>query len=146
MKIKCLHGYYYFYDTTASDVSDFISYYGLPLVADKDYFTFELLKDAPSYIIKGNTYLGATAIKTVEGKPEDIFRANQLTYNFLTGKVEPIKSIKRSVQVFNAGKFYYASGLILLGSLNDEGLRVTDYSAYYYKNTKTFKYNEVSFV
>lgn len=142
MKVRCVHGYFFFEESSTGQLSDFMNRFGLSIVPNGDHFTFEFLKDAPTYSIKGNTYLGALATKTFEGTPWDIMRENKLVYNFQTGMVVSLLSVTTITPLYNSGRYYFSNGLILPGSLTDEGLRVTDYSARY--SELRFKYSEVT--
>ena len=145
MKIRCSHGFYYFREEKIGEISDFISLYGLSLSAENDYYTFDLLLGAPKYSILGNTYLGADVIKTFEGEPHEILRQNELVYNFQKGVVEPISNVSINISIFNAGNYYSSNGLIVAGSIMDDGQRVRDYSATFTKGSRVFKYSEVNF-
>jgi hypothetical protein len=145
VKVNCLHGYFKFKERAVGQISDFISYYGFALELKDDYYTFATLKDAPEYSIAGNLYLGAPAIKTFEGKPWEVMKENKLVYDFTVDKVVPILSIVQPVQITSTDRYLLTSGMLLPGSLTDEGLRVTDYAAFYLFETIKFKYTEVGF-
>ncbi len=147
MKIRCLHGYFLFKETASGDVARFQNIFsGLSIVpAIDDYFTFEKLFEAPTHVIAGDTYLGAPATETYEGKPWDIMRANGLVYNIGTGLVEPITAVKTRLELKTSINYYVSPGLIQPGSVRDDGLRVTDYAAFFLFDTHRFRYSEVSF-
>lgn len=145
MTIKCLHGYFKFNETKMGEVSDFISLFELDLVSKNDYYTFPELASAPDYAIKGGFYLGAIVTKTFEGEPWDIMRENKLVYNFLTKRVVPLQSVTQRPVINQAANYYFSDGLLLPGSVRDDGLRVTDYSAGYLFGSIKFKYAEVQF-
>ncbi len=146
MKIKCLHGYFIFQETRISQVSDFISRFGLELVQDGPDYTFELLAGAPRYSIKGKSYLGNVALKNFEGEPWEVFAKNELVYDFSKGLVVPISSVTNTVTIDQAGNKFISPGLILPGSLTADGDRVMDYSAWYSRDTLRFSYSEVAYV
>lgn len=143
MKINCLHGYFIFHEESIGEVSDFISMYGLPLVFKDDHFTFEFLADAPEVAIKSGTYLNAIATKTFAGKPWEIMRENQLVYDFDKDLLVPLNSITTRAPLYAAGKYFVSPGLILPGSLTDKGARVTEYAAWFSKESMRFRYSEV---
>lgn len=145
MKVKCIHGYFIFDEILVGEISDFSSRYGLTIVPSYDHFTFEFLEDAPKYSIEGGEYLGATAIATFEGEPWEVMRANGLVYDFTSGAVVPISTITQRASVNAAGRYYISNGLIIPGSLTDEGERVTDYSAHYSNAQLNFRYSEVTY-
>ena len=145
MKINCFHGYFIFEDAQPGQVSDFVSLFKLPIALSKDHLTFKDLIDAPEYSIATAPYLTATANTTYAGKPWEIFRANELVYNFDKGLVVPIDTITQLVELYSSGNFYFSPGLILPGSLTDEGKRVTDYVARFSPDTMRFRYTEVTF-
>jgi hypothetical protein len=150
MLVKCIHGYFQFFETAPGELSKFsdrfVSRLELDLEVAIDHVTFASLKDAPNYSIKNSKYLEATALKTFEGKPWEVMKENGLVYNFQTDEVVPITSITQRVQLDQASSYFLASGLILPGSLTDQGKRVTDYSAWYLFESAMFKYSEVTLV
>ncbi len=143
MKLNCMHGYFKFFAEGSEDIGDFLNLYPFDLVAEKDYYTFSFLEDAPKYSLQGGTYLGAIATKTFEGEPWEILRENGLVYDFLNDVVVPIATITQLCELQETNRYFIADGLVLPGSLTDDGDRVTDYSAFYYNNK--FEYNEVTF-
>ncbi len=143
MKIKCSHGYFTFEENYSGEISDFMAMTGLMIVSNNEIFTFEELADAPDYALVGGEYLGAAVSETYEGKPHEIMRANGLVYDFSQSLVVPIATIVNMVELKNAGAYYVANGLILPGSVTDDGERITDYSAWYSKATG-FRYSEVN--
>jgi hypothetical protein len=145
MKIDCVHGYFIFEETSAGQFSSFMSRFDQVIERSKDHFTFEFLVNAPDYAIKGSTYLGAPVKETFEGRPWEIMRVNDLVYDFTKGLVVPIATITQAVEIKASGSFYLANGMILPGSLTDEGLRVTDYSAFYIWERLGFKYSEIDY-
>ncbi len=146
MRIKCRHGYFLFDELAPGQVSRFMGLFGLELAAAADgQITFADLVDAPEHSIAGGTYLGAPATQTLAGRPWDILRANGLIYNFNTGLVVPILAVTQKIQIKAAANFFLSSGLILPGSLTDEGTRVTDYAAFFSPDRMTFKYSEVGY-
>ena len=146
MKIRCVDGYFMFREQRVGEISDFISLFKLDLVSKEDYFTFAVLADAPNYALAGAPYLNATAIKTFAGRPWEVMRENDLVYNFETGKLVPLLSVTRMVQIDVAGNYLFSQGLILPGSMNKAGQHLTDYVGWFSKETMKFKYSEVTYV
>lgn len=146
MKVRCLHGFFIFEEIKAGEVSDFIGYSGLKVSPSGPFFTFDLLKDAPRYSIAGAPYLGVPAVETFEGEPWEVFEANGFIYDFTLGLLKPIESITTIAPLKNVGRRFISNGLILPGSLTDEGNRVKDYAAHYSQDTLRWLYSEVSFV
>lgn len=146
MKIRCTHGYFEFEESRAGEVSDFVSIFGLDLVRKERVFTFADLENAPDYSIQGGLVLGATAIKTFEGTPAEVFEQNELIYNYDQGLVVPISGITQAVTIQQAGKLYISDGLILPGSLTLSGERVKGYAGWFNRERMRFVYSEVSYV
>lgn len=144
MRVRCIHGYFIFDPDTASDLSAFASLFGFEIDSSGDHFTFADLAAAPDYAIEGSTYLGAPVTKTFEGKPWEIMRENALVYDFVQGRVVPIASIVRRAAITGTRFGYLAQGMILPGSVTEDGRRVTDYSAHHFDG-KQFKYSEIDF-
>ncbi len=143
MKLKCLHGYFKFSELRAGEVSDFMSLYGLSIERSRDHFTFSDLVDAPKYSIEGGKFLGCPTTKTFEGEPWEVMRENGIVYDFANGLVVPISTITQPVKIQACGNFYFAPGIILPGSIMEDGSRVTDYAAFFLFDRMGFKYSEV---
>lgn len=143
MKIDCLHGYYIFREDYAGEASEFMDQWGLTLVKVDDYYTFDGLLDAPDYSIEGAMYLGAPAGYTFEGPPWEVMRENGLVYNWATGRVVSLDSILIITPLTQVGTYFRAGGMIVGGSLTEEGKRITDYAAHY--SSGKFKYSEVAY-
>ncbi len=142
-----MHGYFKFEETLVGQISDFISIFGLDIVLnDKGIFTFPALAEAKDYSILGADYLGAAATKTYAGSPSDIMRENGFVYDFVEEEVVPIASISKAIAVTSSNRYFISNGLILPGSVTEDGDRVTDYSAWFYKEELLFRYTEIDFV
>lgn len=145
MRIDCSHGYFRFTELAAGQMSDFMSLTGLEIARSGDHFTFEGLVDAPEYSLPGGTFLGAPCTVAFAGKPWEVMRANRLVFDFTTGLVVPIASILKVVEIAAAGNFLVTTGMIVPGSVTDDGSRVTDYSAFYSTGRQGFKYSEINY-
>lgn len=131
MKLDCIHGYFIFNETKSGQISNFMSLTGLSLVQKDTYYTFEALQDAKQYSLVASPYLGVPALVNFEGKPWEIFEENGFVYDFSLGLVRPILSIVQKTSVKQAGNTFWSPGLILPGSVTDDGRRVKGYSAWY---------------
>jgi hypothetical protein len=146
MLIKCLHGYFIFKESMAGDLSRFMAIFSdLSIVPVEDYFTFEFLAEAPSHVIAGSTYLGAPCLVSVEGKPWDIMRANSLIYDFANDVVIPIAAVLSRLEIAESSNYFVSPGLIMPGSINNQGQRVKEYSAWMNFESQSFKYTEVGY-
>ncbi len=145
MQIKCLHGYFIFTEDSEGEVSKLSSLFNLDLALKNNYYTFDTLESAPEYSIIGGTYLGAPVIKTFEGKPWEVMRENNLVYDFLNDVVVSIDLIVKHTELDQSDYFYLSPGLILPGSITDDGSRITDYAAWFSFDEQSFKYSEVGF-
>lgn len=146
MKTRCLHGYFIFEETKSGQLSDFMSYSGLKLTPRGPYFTFDFLAFAPRYSIQGKPYLNLTATKTFEGEPWEVFAANGFAFDFTTDLLKPILTVTQLVSIKTVGHRFISNGLILPGSVTDDGKRVKDYAAHYSKETLRWLYSEVTYV
>ena len=146
MKLDCIHGYFLLRETKPGQVSSYMSLTGLKFVAKDDYYTFEKLLDAPVYSIKGSPYLLTPAIKTFEGKPWEVFEENAIVYDFSTGLLRPIMTVTQMTKVQLAGNLLSSPGLILPGSITDDGKRVKGYSAWYSRSRMRWVYTAVYYV
>jgi|SRR5665213_1249903 len=143
LKIQCVSGFFIIRDEATWEIPRFISMVGLQLVSFRDFWTFPFLVTAEDYSLKGKQYLGVTATKTFEGEPWDIMAENGLVYDFGAGLVKPISTITQHLYIKDAGQFYVSNGLLVPGSLRDDGKRVTDYSARFLWDSNSFRYSEV---
>lgn len=146
MRVRCIHGYFIFDEMRQGQISDFMNLTGLSLVPKDNYYTFEGLEDAPEYSLLGKTYLNLPAVALYEGKPWEVFEANEFVFDFTTGLLVPIVSITRLVEIKQAGNLFVTNGLIQPGSLTVEGKRVKDYAAWFSRDRLTWHYSEVAFV
>lgn len=147
MRVECLHGYFRFSEEAVGQVSRFCSLFGLEVARSSrmDHLTFADLVDAPDYSVPGGTFLGAATSELFEGPPWEVMRANGLVYDFQRGLVVPIAEIEQVVSIAQAGFAFLASGMILPGSVTDDGSRVTDYAAFFDPSRQGFKYSEVAY-
>ena len=146
MRIQCKHGFFIFRESKVGEISDFMSLTGLSLAPREDYYTFETLQNAPDYSLIGKPLVGgAVAIKTFQGAPWEVFEANGLVYDFTLDLVVPIATIIAKTKVKLAGNYFVSPGLILPGSLTDEG-RVKDYAAWYLNTRASWLYSGVEYV
>lgn len=143
MKIKCVHGYFIFEEASAGEISKFSSIYGFEITRRNDHYTFDFLKDIPDYTIVGNLFLGVPAIKTCEGDPWYLMQQNQVVYNFITNLVQNINTITVRADISKTANYYISSGLVLPASFTDEGVRVTDYTAWHFSDSAKFKYTDI---
>lgn len=144
MRVDCLHGYFKFTEERAGQVSHFASLFGFELEQVDDHFTFSDLAEAPRYSIAGNPCLGVLATATFEGEPWEVMRANGLVYDFTIGRVVPIETVFQSAELIQSGNYLVSSGMLLPGTLMEDGERVTDYAAHFEPTRMNFKYSEVT--
>lgn len=145
MRIKCLHGYYMFEESKAGQIADFLNLFGFQLISKDGYYTFSSLDSAPEFSIKGSTYLGAPCTKSFEGKPWEVMKQNGLVYDFVNDAVVALETIAYKIQLLETNSYFLSNGMIVAGSVRDDGSRVRDYAAHYLFDTAKFKYSEVSF-
>lgn len=146
MRVRCLHGYFIFDEMREGQISDFMNLTGLELVPKDNHFTFDGLEEAPDYSLVGKNILNLPAISMFEGKPWEVFEANEFVFDFTTGLVVPIASVVRIIEIKQAGNMFVSNGLILPGSLTDGGKRVRDYAAWFSRDRLTWHYTEVKYV
>jgi hypothetical protein len=48
MKVRCVHGYFFFEEDRTGQFSDFVNRFGLSILPNGDHFTFEALVGAPA--------------------------------------------------------------------------------------------------
>lgn len=143
MRIQCNAGFFIIRDEATWEVPRFTNIFGLDLVSFRDFYTFPFLADPPGYSIIGNPFLGVNAIANYEGEPWEVMRENEIVYDFSDGTVKPLLTVQQRAKLKSAGQFYISNGLIVPGSLMDDGTRVTDYSARFIWDSMSFRYGEV---
>lgn len=143
MRISCSHGFFVFKEGKAGDIGRFADYFGFVMARYGEYFTFKSLELAKNYSIAGGSYLGAVATVTHEGEPGEVMRANDLVYDYSRDLVVPISTVTNTVKPKKGEFYFFSNGLILPGSITDDGQRVRDYSAWYSFDKKIFRYSEV---
>ena len=146
MIIKCVHGFFMFFETQVGQAADFIRLFGFDLVPRDDYFTFASLLDIPKYSLKGKMIGDYPALKTFEGEVWEVFEANGVVYNFATDLIVPISSLTLNNQVNFSGDRFVSPGLLLPGSLNQGGDRIKGYSAWFNRENSSWYYSEVNYV
>jgi len=145
MRINCQHGFLTFDEIGPGEISNFISQFGLTIVRTDEYYTVDFLKTAPSHSILGKSYLNLPAIASYAGKPWEVMRANGFVYDYITDQLVPISSVTRRFGTFLTNNYYVSTGLILPGSITDDGQHVTDYAAWFSPDTMQFKYTEIKY-
>lgn len=146
LKLNCLHGYFIFEENASGQISEYMSLTGLSLVKKNNYYTFQYLLDSPRYSLAGKNYLNLPATKTFEGNEWEVFEENGFIYDFTLNLLVPIQSVFKKTTIKVAGNRFISPGLILPGSITDDGSRVKGYSAWYSKERATWLYSEVSYV
>jgi hypothetical protein len=143
LRIDCLHGYFIFSESLSGQMSRFMSLFNFQISRNKDHYTFLNLLDAKKYALIGGVYLDAPITKTYEGEPWEIMRENDLIYDFSRGRLVNINTITTRVSGQRSSNYFLFDGLILPGSIMDDGSRVRDYSAWYNFERSSFRYSEV---
>lgn len=146
MKLECKHGYFMFSESKSGQISDWMSSTGATLVSVDNYYTFEALELAKKYSIATSPYLGVPAIETFEGEIWEVFEENGFVYNLSTGLVVPISTVVQKISLKVAGNKFISNGLILPGSITDDGSRVKGYSAWYSRDRLTWNYSRIDYV
>jgi len=116
----------------------------MDLIAQDDYYTFLLLKDAPNYSLLGKSYLGMTAVKTYADQPWNVMEQNQMVYDFTLKMMQNINTIFTPVKILRAKAYYYTKGLILPGSIDiTSNQKITGYQCDFEFDSGEFSYSEV---
>ncbi len=145
LKINCVHGFITIEEMNPGEVSRFMNIFeGFEIVPlSGGLFTLADLLDVPDYSIKGADLLTLKASVTIAAEPGEVMRANEIVYDFNAGTFKKITAIKATAEIIEAQDYYLSPGLILPGSLTDEGSRVTDYAARYLFSEAQFKYSSI---
>ncbi len=94
MRVVCRHGHFAFYPSRVEDVQRFWVYFKMPLVAERDYWTFPATAGLPDYSLAGLPYglVPATAHFAGEG-PWAVMRANGLVTSLTTFTLVPAATV-----------------------------------------------------
>ncbi len=132
MRVLCRSGHFAFYPRDASELSRYMSLYKVTLVAVDDYYTFEGISAAKSYSLEGHAYLNLTATKTHEGKPWEVFKANNFVYDLSTDSLVLKTAVRGKLSLPLSGDFYVAPNpTIQPGSVFSGGNRIMSYDGEY---------------
>lgn len=145
MKVECNHGYFKFTETQAGQITHFMSLFDLDISRSGDHFTFTDLVDAPHYSLAGGLFLDCPTLSTFEGTPAEVMRDNNLVYDFTLGLVVPIVSIIAHAKLSRSGFYFVSTGMLMPGSIKEDGSRVKDYSAQFLFDRVNFKYSEINY-
>jgi hypothetical protein len=101
------------------------------LVAERDYYTFEGLKDAPSYSLTLSPYLNLPAIKTFEGEPWEVMRENDFVYSLSLEILVPKLSIIGLADLPLVGYVFRGGTILQPGTRNLLGQQILSYDGEY---------------
>lgn len=147
MRVNCLHGYFIFEETKVGQVSDFANKNGFDIVfLDNGKFTFSKLAGISEHIIKGQPLGDFPAIQSFEGEPWELMQASGVVYDFVLDQVRPIQSITAITQLKASNNWLISKGLILPGSLLENGQRIKSYSGWFSRERGTWLYEGVLYV
>lgn len=132
-----------FEEQRSGEIARFSTMTNASMVAKQNYYTFEFLKDAPDYSIPGVPYLGVNPISFYEAAPWDVMRQNGIVYDYVNNVARLISSVTNYVKIGQGTNYFLVDGLIMPGSIKDDGTRVTDYSAWFLFDTMQFRYSEI---
>lgn len=140
MKIICENGYYKFYPQKTGD----LTLYGQKLVAVKDYYTFPALAELPTYSIKNKLFWGIIpAEKTFCGRPEELLKVNNLTFNLDLNTITPISIV---LNMADYAKGAYNSSPNLIQAYSYDGLkRINGFTAFLDVKLKIYKYESLEY-
>lgn len=133
MKVTCNYGFIKFYPQQPDDLVRFKRIMGVDLVSERDYFTFEALKDLPRHSVAGMPYAGITAIKTYEGRDaSEVLRENKFVYNLEFEAVVPILAVIAVTDLNQTLNYAVASGPFLQPGARVSGTadRILSYSGW----------------
>ena len=130
MRVLCRSGHFAFYPRTSSDLARFSKYFAVSLKRENDYYTFEGLFGAKNYSLLGKPYLNLPALKTFEGSPWDVMKANDFVYHIGLGIIVPKLAVIGVVDLPLIG-FYFRSKSPLLqpGVRTILGRQIMSYAA-----------------
>lgn len=146
MRLKCIHGFYMFFETRVGQIADYMGYSGFDLVPMRDFYTFDLLSRAPKHSLAGKDLLGINAVETFEGEPWEVFEANEFVFDIVSGELVPINSIFSIFKISESGNLYTSSGLLRAGSLNTRSERISGFDGWFSRDRMTWLYSEVTYV
>lgn len=113
MRVLCRHGHYAFFPRDKSDLGNFTSIFGVSLKPEKDFFTFPLLVGAPNYSLSVMPWLNLVAVKTFEGEPWEVMKANGFVYNVSLGIIVPKEMVLSTCRPALVGSYFLLETLLL---------------------------------
>lgn len=140
MKIICKNGYYKFYPQKTGD----LTLYGQKLVPLKDYFTFPSLAELPKYSIQNQLFWGIIpAEKTFCGRPEELLKVNNLTFNLDLNTITPTRLVLNLADYASGA---YKSSPNLIQAYSYDGLkRISGFTAFLDVKLKMYKYESFEY-
>jgi hypothetical protein len=131
MRVLCRHGHFALFPNFAGEIAEFCRYFEVDLVRTGDFYTFPLLKEAPTHSIQGKPYLGVPAAVTFEGDPWDVMRENGFVYRISSGAIVLKSAVTGVLDVSTLGNHYLSNGFIQPGVRDKSGNQVLSYDANY---------------
>lgn len=146
MRVVCRHGHFAFYPRNEIEVSRFNAIFNQPLFRDEDFYTFALLKAAPTYSLKGKAYLGATALVSYASSPWEILRQNGFVYDFTEMTLRPKAQIVSVINLAVTEDYWAADApLIQAGGFDSSGQKIVSYDGEIDLQTSQLRLFEVEY-
>ncbi len=143
MKLTCIHGYFIAREDVPGEIARFNSLFSQDFVSKDDYYTFELLADAPDFSIVGLAYLNLVGLVNYAAKPFEVMEQNGFIYDFSNKVLKPIEAIAIQITPIRLNEAYSTRGLIQPGSLTKDWERVKGYNCDINMTNLTFIYSGI---
>lgn len=146
MRILCRHGHFSFFQSYAGEIARFMEVWGVELVKQDDFYTFLKLAGAPKYSLAGKPYLGMLAVKTFEGEPWEILKANGFVYQIASGLIVPKQVILNPFTPVQTGYYYTSEGPMIQPGSWYNGNQLLSWDASYDYEFNQLQMSEFSYV
>ena len=130
MKIKCENGFYKFFPQNAMELKAFESRYNYKLKYWRGFWTFPSLVNFPDHSFVGHNLTGIIpAIINFSGRPEEVFKKNNLTYNLKLEIITPKAAILTYLD-YDLGNYMSSKELPQAFGFDKDGDKISGFEAF----------------
>ena len=130
MKIKCESGFYKFLPENQLELQVLQKKYGYVLIYTRGFWTFKELAELQNYSFTGHHLTGVNFGTTnYAGKPEDVLKKNNLTYNLKLGTITPKVAILTYLK-YDKGAFITTKELPQAFGFDKDGQKISGFEGF----------------
>lgn len=114
MRVVVRHGHFAFYPQERRDALRFQRVFGLKLVTENDYFTFEGLKDLPRWSQTARPYGNLIALQTFEGRhASEVMAKNGFVFSLSTKLLVPYQAVTQILKLPQGNDYVVAPKVLV---------------------------------